>query len=64
MLTVRVSPTEVQFDAMVYTFADADTADRFFMADTRGGAQAILYELHAIRSRPIDCDHELGSFPE
>lgn len=29
MATVRITPTDVQVDEMVYTFSDADAADSF-----------------------------------
>lgn len=64
MPTVRVSPTEVQYDAMVYTFADASAADRFFASGMPTGVPTLPMEPGMIRCRPIDCDHEIGGFPE
>jgi hypothetical protein len=64
MQTVRVSPTEVQFNAMVYTFSRADEADLFLASALLGNEEAYSYGRTAIRRRPIDCDHETGDFAE
>lgn len=67
MLTVRVSPMEVQVDVLVYTFSDITTADGF-EASAKGWVQAaasfefIQRKCLAIRCRPVDCDHEVGRF--
>jgi hypothetical protein len=63
MNTVRVSPVEVQVGVVVYQFHDADVADGFFKAASHGAdADLVEGKCLAMRSRPVDCDHELGSW--
>lgn len=61
MHAVRISPVEVQVGVMVYKFLNADLADGF-LARAVDGDDAVLIESKelALRSRPVDCDHELG----
>ncbi len=69
MLTVRVSPMEVQVDVQIYTFNDVAMADGF-EASAQAQAQArasanpefIRRKCLAIGCRPVDCDHEVGRF--
>lgn len=69
MLTVRVSPMEVQVDVQIYTFNDVAMADSF-EASAQAQAQArasanpefIRRKCLAIGCRPVDCDHEVGRF--
>jgi len=67
MLTVRVSPMEVQVDVLVYTFNDVAVADGFeasAQAQTRTAAnpEFIRRKCLAVGCRPVDCDHEVGRF--
>ena len=67
MLTVRVSPMEVQVDVLVYTFNDVSVADGFeasAQAQTRTVAnpEFIRRKCLAVGCRPVDCDHEVGRF--
>jgi hypothetical protein len=63
MNTVRVSPVEVQVGVVVYQFHDADIADGFFKAASHGvDAELIGSKCLATGCRPVDCDHELGSW--
>jgi len=71
MLTVRVSPMEVQVDVQIYTFNDVAMADSFeASAQAQAQAQArasanpefIRRKCLAIGCRPVDCDHEVGRF--
>jgi hypothetical protein len=64
MQTIRVSPTEVQFNAMVYTFVDACAADRFEQFALSGSPETDSHRSIAIGRRPIDCDHEIGDLFE
>ncbi len=62
MNTVRISPVEVQVGAMVYQFLDAEVANGFFEIANDGADDALMQiKSLALRSRPVDCDHELGS---
>ena len=63
MLTVRVSPMEVQVDVLVYTFDDVAMADGFEAlgsANATGSREFIERKCLAVRCRPVDCDHEVG----
>ncbi len=67
MLTVRVSPMEVQVDVQIYTFNDVAMADGFeasAQAQARATAspEFIRRKCLAIGCRPVDCDHEVGRF--
>lgn len=63
MHTVRISPVEVQVGVVVYQFGDADVADGFFAAASKGAdADIVECKCLALRSRAVDCDHELGSW--
>lgn len=67
MLTVRVSPMEVQVDVLIYTFNDVTVADGFeasAQAEARAAAtrEFIRHKYLAIGCRPVDCDHEVGRF--
>ena len=63
MNTVRVSPVEVQVGVVVYQFQDADIADGFFEVASHGAvADLVEGKCLAMGSRPVDCDHELGSW--
>ncbi len=67
MLTVRVSPMEVQVDVLIYTFNDVMAADGFEASaqdQVRPVASSEFIERKclAIRCRPVDCDHEVGRF--
>ena len=67
MLTVRVSPVEVQVDVLIYTFNDVTVADGFEASAQAGARTAatpefIRHKCLAIRCRPVDCDHEVGRF--
>ena len=65
MNTVRVSPVEVQVGVIVYQFLNADVADGFFEVASHGaGAALIESKCLALRSRPVDCDHELGNWQD
>jgi len=67
MLTVRLSPMEVQVDVLIYTFNDEAMADRF-EASANANVKAISSpefrerKCLAVRCRPVDCDHEVGRF--
>lgn len=62
MHTVRISPVEVQIGVVVYQFGDAELADGFFAAASQGAdAEYADCKGLALRSRAVDCDHELGS---
>jgi hypothetical protein len=62
MNTVRISPVEVQVGAVIYQFLDAEVANGFLVV-ANDGANDKLVQIKslALRSRPVDCDHELGS---
>lgn len=63
MNTVRVSPVEVQVGVMVYQFPNAEVADGFFDVASYGAdADLMQGKCLALRSRPVDCDHEPGSW--
>ena len=69
MLTVRVSPVEVQVDVLIYTFDDVTMADGFEASASASGAASvtsspdfIMRRCQAIQCRPVDCDHEVGRF--
>ena len=67
MLTVRVSPMEVQVDVLIYTFNDGTIADGFEASAhdqgrTVASPEFIKRKCLAIRCRPVDCDHEVGRF--
>jgi hypothetical protein len=63
MHTVRISPVEVQVGVVVYQFGDADVADGLFAAASKGDdADIVECKGMALRSRAVDCDHELGSW--
>ena len=69
MMTVRVSPVEVQVDVLVYTFNDVAVADGFeasAQAEARAHAAAspefLRHKCMAVGCRPVDCDHEVGRF--
>jgi hypothetical protein len=62
MQTVRVSSTEVQFNAMVYTFSDNLAADQFEALAAVNSPEFYQREQIAVRRRPIDCDHEVDDF--
>lgn len=65
MLTVRVSPIEVQVDVLIYTFNDVTIADRFEVSananvNATSHLEFIQRKCLAVRCRPVDCDHEIG----
>lgn len=67
MLTVRVSPMEVQVDVLIYTFNDVTVADGFEASAQDQGRtvtspEFIKRKCLAIRCRPVDCDHEVGRY--
>jgi hypothetical protein len=63
MQTVRISPVEVQVGVVVYLFSNADIADGFYaLASQSVDASRIKCKFVALCSRPVDCDHELGSW--
>ena len=63
MNTVRVSPVEVQVGVVVYQFVNADQADGFFAVAASGvDADIVGCNCQPLASRPVDCDHELGSW--
>lgn len=67
MMTVRVSPVEVQVDVLVYTFNDVTVADGFEAsaqaeARTTSTPEFLRHKCLAIGCRPVDCDHEVGRF--
>jgi hypothetical protein len=63
MNTVRISPVEVQVGVVVYEFLNADLADGFFSVAIEGTDADIGNSKNlALHSRPVDCDHELGSW--
>lgn len=65
MNTVRISPVEVQVGVVVYQFGDADLADGFFAAASRGAnAEFVECKCTALRTRAVDCDHELGNWQD
>ncbi len=67
MLTVRVSPMEVQVGVLVYTFNDITVADGFEASATASASAVASREFMrrmcvAIRCRPVDCDHKVRNF--
>jgi len=65
MNTVRISPVEVQVGVVVYQFLNADVADGFFEVASHGAdAELLVGKCLALRSRPVDCDHELGNWQD
>jgi hypothetical protein len=67
MLTVRVSPMEVQVDVLIYTFNDEAVADGFEASacaniSATSSPEFMQRKCLAVRCRPVDCDHEVGRF--
>ena len=65
MLTVRVSPKEVQVGTLVYVFDDVGVADGFEASaniDQIADGQSAQRKGLAVRCRAVDCDHEVGWF--
>ena len=63
MDTVGVSPVEVQLGVVVYQFPNAEVADGFFDVASYGADVDLMRsKCLAFRSRPVDCDHEPGSW--
>lgn len=53
MATVRITPTDVQVDEMIYTFSDADIADSFESCiATTGDVAHCMKEQVVTGSRP------------
>jgi len=65
MNTVRISRVEVQVGVAVYQFLNAELADSFFEVATHGSNTDLVESKNlALGSRPVDCDHELGTWHE
>jgi len=60
MLTLRVSPIEVQVDVMIYTFDDPAVANDFEAAALAADQKFFQWRRAATRKRPVDPDHEVG----
>jgi hypothetical protein len=61
MLTLRVSPIEVQVDVMIYTFDDPSIANDFEASALAADPQFFQWQCAATRKRPVDADHEVGN---
>jgi len=61
MLTLRVSPTEVQVDVMIYTFDDPAAANDFEASALAADVQFSQRQRAATGKRPLDPDHEMGA---
>jgi 3-phenylpropionate/cinnamic acid dioxygenase small subunit len=63
MNTVRISRMEVQVGFAVYQFLNAELADSFFeIAEHGSNVDRAESKSLALGSRPVDCDHELGTW--
>jgi hypothetical protein len=64
MHTLRVSPVDVQVDAVVFTFNNQSMADQFQLAADTDSDEFIARKSFATQSRAVDCDHEVAGFFE
>lgn len=58
MATIRISPTEVQLNSTIYTFADPDIADDFEACVATVNVKYCEQEHPAVSKRIADTNHQ------